>query len=378
MFGYIIIDEWGYKVNIPFLDMRPMHKEIEDEIMDVIKRVYNSNWFILGQEVELFEQEFSKYCGTKYCIGVGNGLEALHLILMGYDIGKNDEVIIPSNTFIATALAVSYTGAVPILVEPDINTYTINPNLIEEKITNKTKAIIAVHLYGQPCDMESINEIAKRYNLKVIEDAAQAHNAKYKDKKVGALGDAAGFSFYPGKNLGALGDAGAVTTNDEVLADRVRKLRNYGSDKKYYNDYKGFNSRLDEVQAAILRIKLKYLDEWTVERRKIAVLYKQNFENTNIIMPKDIVDTENVYHIFPIMHKNRDELKLYLEDKGIGTIIHYPIPIHMQNAYKDLGYKKGNFPISEKISAEELSLPIWLGIREETIEKIKNILEVYK
>ena len=255
---------------IPFLDLKPLHSEISEEIHEAMKRVLGSNWFILGREVESFEDEFASYCGVRYCVGVGNGLDALHLILRGYGIGAGDEVIVPANTYIATALAVSYAGAIPVFVEPDESTYNLNPALIERAITPKTRAILPVHLYGLPADMNPIMEVASKYGLKVIEDAAQGHGAYYKGKKTGAIGDAAGFSFYPGKNLGALGDGGAVTTNDSGLAQRIRILRNYGSIKKYYNIEKGFNSRLDEMHAAVLRIKLKFLDKWNVERRRLA------------------------------------------------------------------------------------------------------------
>lgn len=355
--------------------MQPMHSSIENEIMNSIKRVYNNNWFILGEEDKLFEKEFASYCGTKYCIGVGNGLEALHLILRGYDIGEGDEVIVPSNTYIATALAVSYSGATPIFVEPDIETYTINPNLIEAKITHKTKAIIVVHLYGLTADMQPINELALRYNLKLIEDSAQAHNAKYNGKRAGSLCDAAGFSFYPGKNLGALGDAGAVTTNDEKLATKIRTLSNYGSNEKYYNIYKGYNSRLDEIQAAILSVKLKHLNEWTKERQKIANLYLTNLKNTNLILPFEPQNMEHVWHVFIIRTKERDKLQKYLLDNGVGTIIHYPVPMHLQKAYKELGYKKGAFPIAEKIADEVLSLPLWIGMTEENVLRVCEIIK---
>lgn len=344
---------------IKFLDMKPMHDRIKNEIMESIEKVYQSNWYILGNEVEAFEREFADYCETKYCIGVGNGLDALHLILRGYDIGEGDEVIIPSNTYIATSLAVSYAGATPILVEPDENTYNINSSLIESAITEKTKAIIAVHLYGQPCDMDNINKIAKKYKLKVIEDNAQAQGAKYKGRKTGSLGDAAGISFYPGKNLGALGDAGAITTNDKTLAEKVRSLRNYGSSKKYYFEFKGYNSRLDEIQAAILRVKLKYLDEWNEYRKKVAMIYLSKIDSEKIILPTVLDCAEPVWHQFVIRNKDRDSLQNWLEKKGIMTMIHYPIPIHNQVAYINDFKKNYRLEISEKLSKEILSLPIY-------------------
>ena len=345
-------------------------KRINKELKEATNRVIDSNWYILGKEVENFEREFANYLGVKYCIGVGNGLEALHIILRAYGIGKDDEVIIPSNTYIATALAVSYAGAIPIFVEPDERTYNINPDLIEEKITKKTKAIMPVHLYGQSCDMDPINKIAKKYGLKVIEDSAQAHGATYKGKKCGTLGDAAGFSFYPTKNLGALGDAGAVTTNDKELAEKVRVLSNYGSEKHYYNKYMGFNSRLDEMQAAILRVKLRHLEEFNEERKMIAQLYLNGLQDTNLILPYVPEWAEPVWHQFVIRSKKRDELQEYLKLKGIGTLIHYPLPIHLQEAYKHLGYKKGDFPIAEKIANEVLSLPMWVGLIKKNINVI--------
>ncbi|PKP58946.1 hypothetical protein CVT91_07625 [Candidatus Atribacteria bacterium HGW-Atribacteria-1] len=351
-------------------------KRINKELKEATNRVIDSNWYILGKEVEEFENEFANYLGVKYCIGVGNGLEALHIILRAYGIGEGDEVIIPSNTYIATALAVNYAGATPVMVEPDERTYNINPDLIEEKITKKTKAIMPVHLYGQSCDMDPINKIAKRYGLKVIEDSAQAHGATYKARKCGALGNAAGFSFYPTKNLGALGDAGAITTNDKALAKKVKALRNYGSEKHYYNKYMGFNSRLDEMQAAILMVKLRYLEEFNQERKMIARLYLNNLQDTDLILPYVPEWTEPVWHQFVVRYKRRDELQKYLKSKGISTLIYYPLPIHLQEAYKNLGYKKGDFPIVEKIANEVLSLPIWVGLDEGIIEfisiKIKN------
>lgn len=349
-------------------------KRINKELKEATNRVIDSNWYILGKEVENFEREFANCLGVKYCIGVGNGLEALHIILRAYGIGEGDEVIIPSNTYIATALAVSYAGAIPVMVEPDEQTYNINPDLIEEKITKKTKAIIPVHLYGQACDINPINEVAKKYNLKVIEDAAQAHGATYKGKKCGALGDASGFSFYPTKNLGALGDAGAITTNDKELAGKIRALSNYGSEKHYYNKYMGFNSRLDEIQAAILRVKLRHLEEFNKERKTIAQIYLKGLQDTNLVLPYVAEWTEPVWHQFVIRTKRRDELQEFLKSKRIETLIYYPLPIHLQKAYEGLGYKKGDFPVAERISNEVLSLPMWIGLTCIDIQKIcKNI-----
>jgi dTDP-4-amino-4,6-dideoxygalactose transaminase len=361
-------------MKIPFLNLEPIHKSIETEVMGAFKKIYNSNRFILGEEVRLFEEEFANYCGARCCVGVDNGLNALYLILRGYNIGKGDEVIIPSNTYIATALAVSNTGAEPILVEPDGKTYNIDPQLIEKSITRKTKAIIAVHLYGQPADMNSINSIAKNYNLKVIEDAAQSHGARYCGKRVGALGDAAGFSFYPTKNLGALGDAGAITTNDEALAEKLRFLRNYGSGKKYYNQYKGLNCRLDELQAAILRIKLKYLDQWNHERNNIASQYLRQLRNTQLVLPFAAHWAEPVWHLFVVRSGIRDELQRHLERNNIGTMIHYPIPLHLQEAYSSLQYKRGDFCLAEKLAEEVLSLPLFVGLTEEEVYRVCNAI----
>lgn len=363
---------------IPFNDFHGMHEELRNEMGEMFQQVYDKNWFIQGEQEETFNENFAQYCGAKYCIGVGNGLEALRMILQAYDIGEGDEVIVPSNTFIATALAVTYVGAKLVFVEPDITTYTINPLLIEEKITDKTKAIIAVHLYGQTCDMDSIMEIAKKYNLKVIEDAAQAHGAEYKGKRAGNLGDAAGFSFYPGKNLGALGDAGAITTNDEQLARKVRAIGNYGSEKKYNHIYKGTNSRLDEIQAGFLNVKLNHLDKWNDRRREIANRYLDGIKNPNIVLPTVKEENVPVWHIFAIRSEKREELIKYLTKNNIGTMIHYPIPIHMQKAYEDLGYKQGDYPIAEKISNEQISLPMFYGLKDEEVDHIISCLNAWK
>lgn len=357
-------------MRIPFLNFQPMNNDVREEIYKSFERVFESKWYILGQEVEAFEKEFANYCGVKHCIGVANGLEALFLILVAYGIKEGDEVIVPSNTYIATALAVSYAGARPVFVEPKIETYNIDPDLIEEKITARTRAIIPVHLYGQPADMDPIIELAKKYNLKIIEDSAQAHGALYKNQKTGNLGDAAGFSFYPGKNLGAYGDGGCVTTNDDELAFKVKTLRNYGSQKKYHNIFKGYNSRLDELQAAFLRVKLKYLDKWNAERKKIASYYLENIRNPKIILPRVIEDVEHVWHLFVVRTENRDNFQQYLSEHGIETLIHYPIPMHLQPAYKDLNLAKGDLPIAEKISEEVISLPIWPGMSEKELAHI--------
>ena len=359
---------------ISFLDLKAINKQYKKEMLDAFERVIDSGWYIQGNECKEFEKEFANYCNTKYCIGVANGLDALTLIIRAYkEMGimrNGDEVIVPSNTYIASILAISENDLVPILVEPDIDTYLIDSNKIEEKITSKTRAIMPVHLYGQTCQMDKINRIANKYNLKVIEDSAQAHGAYYKDKQAGNLGDASGFSFYPGKNLGALGDGGAVTTNDKKLADTIRALGNYGSHKKYENFYQGINSRLDEIQASILRVKLKYLDSEIDKRKKVAKYYLENIKNDTIILPK--IDTNTVWHLFVIRTKHRDKLQTYLLDNGIQTLIHYPIAPHKQEAYKT--WNNSKYPISEKIHNEVLSLPI-SGVQSlEDREKIVKVL----
>ncbi|MEI6738194.1 MAG: DegT/DnrJ/EryC1/StrS family aminotransferase [Pseudomonadota bacterium] len=343
---------------VAFLDLKSPHIELRTELEAAFDRTLNSGWYIQGNEVKQFEKEFAQYCEVDHCIGVGNGLDALHLILRGYDIGAGDEVIVPSNTYIATWLAASYAGATPVPVEPDPRTYNLDPTRIEAAITPRTKAIIAVHLYGQPADMDAINAIANKHNLKVIEDAAQAHGARYKGKPMGTLGDAAGFSFYPGKNLGALGDGGAVATNDAALAHRVRVLGNYGSQVKYHNEVKGYNSRLDELQAAFLREKLKTLDEWNARRQVIATQYLSQLDASSLVLPFVPDWASPVWHLFVVRSQARDALQAQLQQRGIGTMIHYPIPPHLQPAYSELGYAQGDFPIAEAIHREVLSLPM--------------------
>lgn len=346
-------------MKVPFLDLKAAYLELKDELDAAYQRVMNSGWYILGEEVEAFEREFAEYCGVKHCIGVGNGLEALHLILRGYGIGAGDEVIVPANTYIATWLAVSYAGATPVPVEPNLQTYNIAPENIEAAITEKTKAIMPVHLYGQPADMDAINRIARNYDLKVIEDAAQAHGAKYKGKRAGNLGDAAGFSFYPGKNLGAFGDAGAVTSDDDALVEQIKMLRNYGSKVKYYNEIKGFNSRLDPLQAAFLRVKLKHLDQWNTRRTRVAAHYFENLAGiAELTLPFVSEATEPAWHLFVARSPQRDKLQRHLENAGIGTLIHYPLPPHLCSAYEDLNLSDAAFPITETIAATVFSLPI--------------------
>lgn len=364
-------------MKVPFVSFLPMEKELNVELRDAFDRVFSRSWYIGGVEVETFEQAFAEYCGVNYCIGVGNGLDALMLALKVLEINESDEVIVPSNTYIATALAVTYVGATPIFVEPDIRTFNINPALIEERITDKTRAIMPVHLYGQPCDMDPIMEIAKKYNLYVIEDCAQAHGATYKGRRIGTFGDMAGFSFYPGKNLGALGDAGAAVTNDKKIADKIRALGNYGSDYKYHHIYKGNNSRLDEVQAAFLAAKLPYLDRMNVERRRIASKYTEGINNPNVILPYVPRECEPVWHIYGIRCKDRSVLEKHLNDNGIGTNKHYPIPMHMQGCYVDLGIKQGELPIAEEISATQLSIPMYYGMSDDEIQYVIDAINNY-
>lgn len=342
---------------IPFLNLAAAYEELKDELDHAIQAVLKRGWFLLGEETAAFEQEFASYVGVKHCIGVGSGLDALHLSLRAMNIGQDDEVIVPSNTYIATWLAVSHAGAKAVPVEPIEQTYNINPDLIERAITSKTKAIIPVHLYGQTADMDAINAIAKKYNLFVLEDAAQAHGADYKGRKAGSLGDAAAWSFYPSKNLGAFGDGGAITTHDASLAEKLRLLRNYGSKEKYVNDIKGFNSRLDELQSAILRVKLKYLNEWNQRRTELANMYLSHLAPIlSLRLPYQLKDYKSVWHLFVVSVKNRKKLADYLFQKGINTLIHYPIPTHKQKAYVEMD--EDYYPVSEKLHREVLSLPI--------------------
>ncbi len=346
-------------MKVPFLDLKAPHAELREELDIASRRVMESGWFILGEEVRMFEEEFAAYCGAKHCVGVANGLDALHLILRAMKIGAGDEVIVPANTYVATWLAVSYAGAIPVAVEPDERTYNLDPSRIEDAITPRTKAIMPVHLYGQPAEMGPIMEIATKYGLRVIEDAAQAHGARYRNQAVGTLGHAAGFSFYPGKNLGALGDAGAIVTDDDALAEELHILRNYGSRKKYYNEVKGFNSRLDELQAALLRVKLRRLDEWNERRQRAAGYYLQILEGVPDLKLPFVPDwADPVWHLFVVRHPRRDALQEHLTKMGVGNLIHYPVPPHLQKAYSDLGYSPGSFQVSERMADEVLSLPM--------------------
>jgi dTDP-4-amino-4,6-dideoxygalactose transaminase len=353
---------------IPFLSLKPVNEQYRAELDAAIQRVLDKGWYLLGQEITDFEIAFAEFCGVKNCIGVGNGLDALTLIIKAYGFGPGDEIIVPSNTYIATILAISQNGCTPVLVEPDINTYNINPDLIEAAITPKTKAIMVVHLYGQAVEMEKVWAIAQKYNLKVIEDSAQAHGAMYQGRRTGSLSDASGFSFYPGKNLGCLGDGGAVTTNDDELAKRVRALRNYGSEIKYQHLFKGVNSRLDEIQAAMLSVKLKYLDQDNQKRRSVARFYRENIVNSQIVLPQVKNEESHVWHIFAVRCARRNELQKYLSDNGIGTQIHYPIPPHKQQAYSE--WNELSLPIAEQISREELSLPMSPILTQQEMEYV--------
>ena len=357
-------------MNVPFVSFLPMERELDSDLRNAFNRVFTRSWYIEGQEDAAFEKAFSAFCGTKYCIGVGNGLDALMLILKALDIGEGDEVIVPSNTYIATALAVTYVGAKPVFVEPEMETFNIDPSRIEAAVTARTKAIMPVHLYGRACDMDPIMSIAAKYSLRIIEDCAQAHGATYKGRKVGTFGDAAGFSFYPGKNLGALGDAGAVVTDNGDIAAKVRALGNYGSDYKYHHIYKGNNSRLDELQAAFLSAKLPHLERMNAARRQIADRYLAEIKNPAVILPLVSEGYVPVWHIFGIRCSRRDELEKHLAARGISTNKHYPIPMHLQECYRDLGFSEGDFPVAEEISRTELSLPMFYGMTEEEIQAV--------
>ena len=354
-------------MNVPFLDLGLAYREIKSEIDCGVMRVLSSGEYILGREVDLFEKEYAEFCGSLHCVGVANGLDAIYLALRALDVGKGDEVIVPSNTYIATWLAVTRTGAIPVPVEPLESTCNIDPEKIRSAITDRTKVILPVHLYGQPADLDPVLEIARLHGLRVVEDAAQAHGARYKGRCIGSHGDIVAWSFYPGKNLGAMGDGGAVTTNDPELADRIRVLRNYGSRIKYINEVQGVNSRLDPLQAAILRIKLSCLVEWNLRRRQIADRYETALVEIGMDLPKTSSGAKSSWHLYVVRHPERDRLKKVLHDAGIATIIHYPVPPHLQPAYRDMGLSTGCLPIAEKLSSEVLSLPIGPHFREEQI-----------
>jgi dTDP-4-amino-4,6-dideoxygalactose transaminase len=341
---------------VPFLDLQRIHHDLREPLEKAFRRVLDSGWFIMGPEVEAFEAEFAHYCGVNHCVGVGNGLDALHLLLQAYGIGRGDEVLVPSNTFIATWLAVSHCGAVPVAVEPRRDTYNIDPQKLASVITKRTRAIIPVHLYGQPADMDPINEVARRHGLVVIEDAAQAHGATYKGRRTCGLGDSAATSFYPGKNLGALGDGGAVLTNDAAIAEKIRKLRNYGSSMKYVHEESGYNSRLDEIQAAFLRVKLGFLDDWNAKRAIVAGRYASLLQDSGLDLPRVSDWASSAWHLYVVRSSRRDALGAYLAECGISTGIHYPRPPHLQACYT--GYFNHHLPLAEALANEVLSLPI--------------------
>lgn len=345
-------------MGVAFLDVGAAYQELRTAIDEAVARVMASGWYILGPEVEAFESEFAEYCGASRCIGLGNGLDALHLALRAMGVGPGDEVIVPSNTYMATWLAVSQCGATPVPVEPVEKTHNIDPALIPAAISPRTKVILPVHLYGQPADLDSILEIASTHGLQVLEDAAQSHGAAYKGQRIGAHGDAVAWSFYPGKNLGAVGDAGAVTTNNSAIADRLEMLRNYGSHEKYVHQIQGYNSRLDPIQAAVLRVKLKYLDEWNARRKCLAAQYAEGLSDTNLILPSVPVWTDPVWHLFVVRTAKRDALRQHLADAGVDSLIHYPIPPHKQKAYAGMDFAYSAFPIASRIADETLSLPI--------------------
>ena len=361
---------------IPFFDLKKINQKYKKELTAAFKQVLDSGWYIIGQNVNGFEKKFAAYCGTKYCLGVGNGYDAISLIIKAFDFEAGSEIIVPANTYIATVLAVNNNGLTPILVEPDIKSYNIDSSKIEEKITHRTKAIIAVHLYGRSCDMDAINSIARKHNLRVIEDCAQAHGASYKSKRVGSLSDVGAFSFYPGKNLGALGDAGAITCNSSWLYKKIEALRNYGSREKYKNIFKGVNSRLDELQAAFLLVKLKYIEHEIRARKKIADFYHDNIRNNKIFLPaKSDHKFSDVWHLYVVRTENRDRLQEYLKNNGVQTLIHYPIPIHKQEAYTELKYIK--LPITEKIHREVLSLPISSALSMKEAKDIASLINKF-
>ncbi|WP_207495333.1 DegT/DnrJ/EryC1/StrS family aminotransferase [Aridibaculum aurantiacum] len=365
-------------MNIPFLSFDPANRLIKHEILNNFENFFDKGWYVLGEQVKQFEQEYANYNQVEHCVGVSNGLDALHIALKALEIGEGDEVIVPSNTYIATLLAVSYVGALPVLVEPDIQTYNLDPANIEAAITPRTKAIMPVHLYGQSCDMASINAIAEKHGLYVIEDNAQSQGSLFNNKLTGSWGHINGTSFYPGKNLGALGDAGAVTTNDAALAAKAAVLRNYGSQKKYYNEVIGFNMRLDECQAGFLSVKLKYLHEWTRQRQEIAGWYNEILCNSqDLILPYTNPQATHVYHLYVVRTPLRDQLQQHLSAQGIGSLIHYPIPPHLQQAYQSLGFSKGSFPIAETIADTCLSLPLWPGMTKEMVEEVCSAINSF-
>ncbi len=365
-------------MNIPYLDLKRVNFNVQNKIDEVYQKIMETQWFIRGEYCKEFEQEFAAYCGAKYCVGVGNGLDAIRLILQGMGIGQGDEVIVSAHTFIATILAITYTGATPVLIDADMRTYNIALDKIEKKITSKTRAIIVVHLYGQAVNTKPLYELKNKYQIKIIEDAAQAHGARINGKMTGALGDAAAFSFYPGKNLGAMGDAGAVVTDDRFLADRVRALANYGSYKKYEHMYQGCNSRLDDLQAGFLSVKLPHLEEWNEERREMARGYQQGIRNDRITLPQWDNSDNHVFHVYPILCETRNELAAYLKNRGIETNVHYPTPVFRQRAYKELRKNEKDYPVTSRLCSQEISLPLYPGLTPDEQKYIIRCLNEYK
>jgi dTDP-4-amino-4,6-dideoxygalactose transaminase len=357
-------------VRVPFLDLRAATHPVRDELAEAMSRVLDSGWYLLGRELEAFEAEYASYVEAEHCIGVANGLDALHLCLRAMDVGPGDEVIVPSNTYIATWLAVTQAGARPVPVEPDEATYNLDPERVAAAITPRTKVILPVHLYGHPADLDPILEVARRHGLRVLDDAAQAHGARYRGRRIGGLADATAWSFYPGKNLGALGDGGGVTTNDPEIADRLTTLRNYGSRVKYVNEVPGFNSRLDEVQAAILRVKLRVLDEWNARRVRVAARYRAGLSGTRVSLPAAAAWADAVWHLFVVRSRERTAFQRHLAERGVQTLIHYPIPPHLQAAYRFLGLPAGSLPIAERIHEEVLSLPIGPELTADQVEEV--------
>ena len=361
---------------IKFLDLEKVNNRFRREIDERIKGILDKGWYLQGEENDRFSKNFADFCGAKYAVGVANGLDALRLIIKASGFGSGDEIIVPANTYIATILAISDNGCTPVLVEPDIHTYNINPDLIEAAITPKTKAIMLVHLYGQAVQMQKIRDLVKKYNLKVFEDAAQAHGAEYQGQKVGNLGDAAAFSFYPGKNLGCMGDGGAVVTNDEELYNKVKALANYGSDRKYHHIYKGLNSRLDEIPAAVVDVKLPHLQQDNQRRREIAKYYRENIKNPLIVLPQTYDEKAHVWHVFAVRTAERDRFQKYLSDNGVQTIIHYSTPPHKQPAYAE--WKHLSFPVTEQIHREIISLPMSPVMTDEEVEQLVEVVNRYK
>lgn len=364
-------------MKIPFSTFQHMHTEIREELISAFGRCLEKGWFIQGKEYEAFEAEFAAFCGVPYGVGVGNGMDAITLALRALGIGPGDEVIVPSHTFIATALAVRYAGAKPVFCEPRMDTCTLDPEKLEDCVTDRTRAVVPVHLYGQAADMEPICQIAKRHGLIVVEDCAQAHGAVYHGKRVGSWGQAGAFSFYPGKNLGALGDGGAIVTTDRQAAEKMHMLCCYGSSQKYVHDEIGVNSRLDELQAAFLRVKLRYLARWTKERQRIAGRYLEQIQNDRFVLPVIGEQRDHVWHLFVIRCEERDRLRDYLTDRGIGTNIHYPIPMHLQKAFSDMGFRKGDFPIAETLSETVLTLPLYIGMTDTEIDYVVDALNAF-